>query len=98
MCAEIDETGERHLYLATSAKYPPLSDGLGQNFAVPLGAAIDVAQGTTADVGSGVYSVGWDGESASPAVLKLLATIRDKGTVEGVWRHTEGEFKRITGH
>jgi hypothetical protein len=29
-------------------------------------------------------------------VLELLAGLREKGMVDEVWRHTEGEFKRIT--
>jgi len=94
VCAEIDETGERHLYLATSARYPPVSGGGGgggggRDLAVPLGDGVDVARGTTGEVGSGVYSVGWDGESASPAVWELLAGLRNKGMVEEIWRHTE---------
>lgn len=48
------------------------------------------------EIGSGVYSVGWDCESASSAVRDLLAELREKGMVEEVWQHTEGEFKRIT--
>jgi hypothetical protein len=96
VCVPIEETGERHLYLATSARYPPVSGGSGHDFAVPLGDGVDVARGTTGGGGSGVYSVGWDDESSSPAVRKLLAGFRDKGMVEEVWRHTEGEFKRIT--
>lgn len=97
VCVPIEETGERHLYLATSARYPPVSGGEGRGFAVPLGDGVDVARGTTGGVGSGVYSVGWDGESSFPVVWKLLAGLREKGMVEDVWRHTESEFKRITG-
>jgi hypothetical protein len=93
ICVPIEESGERHLYLATSAKFPPLS-GRG-NTAVSLGDRIDIAKGMTGRIGSGVYSVGWDCESSPPAVLELLAGFRDRGMVEEVWRHTEGEFKRI---
>lgn len=89
----LDESGERHLYLATNARFPAIkgrSDGVQQEDRV------DVALGTTGETGSGVYSVGSDCESASRAVQKLLAELRKKGIVEEVWRHTEGEFKRIT--
>lgn len=93
ICVPIQESGERHLYFATSARFPPVSgDGSG----VPLGAGVDVARGTTGEVGSGVYSVEWDGACASFKVQKLLAGYRDKGMVEEIWRHTESEFKRIT--
>lgn len=96
VCVPIEECGERHLYLATSARYPPLSRGTERDSAVPLGDGLDVARGTTGEVGSGVYSVGWDGESSSPAVRKMLAGLRDMNMVERIWQHTESEFKRIT--
>ena len=93
ICVPIEESGERHLYLATSAKYPP---GRGKSDAVRLGEGVEVAQGTTGETGSGVYSVGWDCESASQTVQNLLAELREKGMVEEIWRHTEKEFQRIT--
>lgn len=89
----VEESGERHLYLATSARFPSVRD---RSAAVRLGDGVGVALGTTGEIGSGVYSVGWDCESASSAVRELLAELREKGMVEEVWRHTEGEFKRIT--
>ena len=57
---------------------------------------VGMARGTTGEARSRVYSVGWDGESAPPAVQKLLAGFRDKGMVEEIWQHTEKEFRRIT--
>jgi hypothetical protein len=93
VCVPVEECGERQLYLATSAKFPPLTGG---SATVRLGDGAGVALGTTGEVGSGVYSVGWDCESASPAGRELLAGLREKGMVDEVWRHTESEFKRIT--
>ena len=89
----LDECGERHLYLATSARYPPRE---GVCTAVRLGDEVKVAIGSTGEVGSGVYSVGSDGESASSEARELLAGLREKGMVDQVRRHTELEFKRIT--
>lgn len=97
VCVPVEEAGERHLYLATSAKYPPASGGGGgSKSGVPLGNEIEVMRGSTGVVRSGVYSVGWDGESCSPAVRELLADLRDRGMVDELWRHTQGEYKRIT--
>ena len=93
----IEECGERQLYVATSARYPPASVGSDGGAGVPLGDETDVARRTTGEIGNGTYSVKSDGESASPAVQKLLTGYRDRGMVEEVWRHTESEFDRITG-
>jgi hypothetical protein len=89
----IEECGERHLYLATSARYPPRE---GESTAVRLGDSVEVAMGSTGEVGTGVYSVGPDCESASSEARELLTGLREKGMVEEVWQHTELEFKRIT--
>jgi hypothetical protein len=94
ICVPIEECGERHLYLATSARYPA---GSGQSRAVPVGDGVEVAQGTTGQVGSGVYSTLWDCENSPSAVIQLLAEYRDKGMVDAVWKHTEDEFNRIIG-
>ena len=89
----IEECGERHLYLVTSARYPPRE---AESTAVRLGDSVEVAIGSNGEVGSGVYSVGSDCESASSEVRELLAGLREKGMVEDVWRHTELEFERIS--
>ena len=89
------ECGERHLFLATSAKYPA---GTGKDASgVPLAGEVSVARGTSGEIGTGVYTVGSDGESAGPKVMKLLVKSRKEGVVEKIWKHTEDEFKRITG-
>ena len=92
----VKECGERQLYVATSGRYPPAVVEGEDASGVPLGDGVELARGTTGEVGSGVYSVGWDGMSASAKVEKLLAGYRDKGMVEEVRRHTESEFDRIT--
>ena len=95
-----EECGERHLFLSTSAKYPPGSTSEGAEEAasgVPLADQIEVARGTDGKVGSGVYSIGSDVESVGPDVEALLAKLRNEGIADKIWEHTEGEFKRITG-
>lgn len=90
------EVGERHVFLATSARYPA---GMNVDAAsgVPLAGTITVARGTSSKIGSGTYSVDSQGESAKPKVEELLAQFRKEGMVEKVWKHIEDEFKRITG-
>ncbi|KAI0421198.1 NAD(P)-binding protein [Xylaria grammica] len=89
----IDESGQRHLFLATSAKFPP-ANGVAAG-GVPLGDGVEVAVGTSGEVGSGVYSIGADCEGVSPGVLKLLHDLRERGLVQEVSRHTEDEFRQI---
>ncbi|PQE14209.1 short-chain dehydrogenase reductase SDR protein [Rutstroemia sp. NJR-2017a BVV2] len=90
----IEESGQRHLFLATSAMFPTQS---GQEAGVELPGRLEIATGTTGEIGSSVYSVGSDCESASPAAMELLAELRRVGMVEEVWRHTDSEFRRVTG-
>ncbi|KAJ5773150.1 hypothetical protein N7457_008046 [Penicillium paradoxum] len=90
------ESGERHLFFATSAKYPPrarLDDADG----VALSEGVEVARGTDGEVGSGVYSIGWTGEDSGPQVVEILAGLRAQGMRQKVWEHTVGEFDRILG-
>lgn len=91
------ECGERHLYLATSAKYPPASAGETAASMVPLGDGLSVAIGIDGKVASGVYSIEQNLESAGPNVEALLAEFRKEGLVEEVWKRTTEEFRRITG-
>lgn len=90
VCVPIEESGERQLYISTSAKFP---DSKCENVAVQLGDGVKVARGTTWQMGSGLYSVAWDCESASN--FDLFAELRGKGMVDEVWRHTEREFERV---
>jgi hypothetical protein len=89
-----EESGERHLFFATSAMYPA---GTGGEKAPGVPGGVAVARGTNGEIGGGVYSINQNGESAGPKVEELLAKMRKEGVVEKLWKHTEGEYKRITG-
>jgi len=91
----VTEVGERQLFLATSARYPA-SPARDTASGVPLADGVLIAKGTDGEIGSGVYSVDWKGESAGPKVEELLAKMRKEGVVEQVWKHTEEEYNRIT--
>jgi hypothetical protein len=93
----IEECGERHVFLATSAKYPAGTSGSDETAGVSLEGDVSIARGTDGKPGSGVYSIDEDGESAGLKVEELLVNLRKEGMVEQVWSHVEGEFKRITG-
>jgi len=61
----VEDSGERHIFLATSAKFPAVG---GQSDGVRLEDGVEVAIGSTGEVAGGLYSVGHECESASPAV------------------------------
>lgn len=90
------ESGARHLFLATSARYPArmsTDDVAG----VPMIGKISVAMATDGMVGGGVYSVDSNGEGPKIRAVGILAKLRGEGMKEKVWVHTESEFGRITG-
>ncbi|MCJ1316207.1 hypothetical protein MMC15_001527 [Xylographa vitiligo] len=91
-----EECGARHVFLATSAKYPPRTGGEG-TAGVPLPEGVAVARGTDGRSGSGAYSIDGSGESTGPKVEALLAGFRREGLVDTVWQDTEAQFTRITG-
>jgi len=90
------DAGERHVFLATSAKYPAGKKGENAD-GVPLAAGIEIARGTDGVLGSGVYSIDMLGEPAKPHVNQVLGDYRAEGMVEWVWQNIEDEFVRITG-
>jgi hypothetical protein len=91
-----DEAGERQLFFATSARFPPRT-AEGAAAGVPLAPGVGVARGTDGKPGSGVYSISIEGESAKPKVEQLLAEYRENGTRQKVWEDTERELVRVTG-
>ncbi|KAI1425153.1 hypothetical protein F5Y12DRAFT_395983 [Xylaria sp. FL1777] len=93
----IDETGERQIYFATSARFPPLDDGRRDADGVALGRGIDVAVGVDGKVSGGVYSIDYEAEGTSERVQELMRHYIDDNTAEKIWNHTEKEYVRVTG-
>ena len=86
------ESGARHLFLATSARFRAKE---GVEEAVPLGEGVKVARGNDGVEGSGVYSIDQNNDSAGAAVEELLKNYRKEGTMEKVWEMIEEEYERI---
>ena len=87
----IDESGERHLYAATSAAYPPKAGEKG-------GVEVEdgqVKKGSAGEVGSGAYLIGSDGELR--ANEKVLKNLRGKDAGAKVWAHTMEMFESVRG-
>ncbi|KAH8649218.1 putative short-chain dehydrogenases/reductase [Xylariales sp. PMI_506] len=91
-----EESGERHLFLSTSGRYPP-----GQSDASIVGVAVNgdmsVAKGSNGKAGSGVYTVDERCESGGAQVDAQLDKLREDGTAQKVREHIEADFIRITG-
>jgi len=87
-----DESGERHLFLATSAKYPPRTNASVSG--VPLDSDVMIAVGTNGEASSGVYSIDEKNESAGPSVVQILADHRRAGRDELLMKTTAAETKR----
>jgi hypothetical protein len=90
LCVPIEECGERHAFLATSPRCPSASEGRHGKLEG------DTLRGSDGKLGSGAYSIGWDGESSPKKVERLLEKYRDDGTGEAVWRHTLDVFAKAT--
>ncbi|BDD60380.1 hypothetical protein MPDQ_002369 [Monascus purpureus] len=94
----IEESGERHVFLATSPKYPAKEETESQSQdSTAMADRVETAVGSDGRVGSGVYTVGALGESADETVLRVLDDLRQEGMKEKIWQNLQDEFERITG-
>ena len=78
------ESGERHVYTATSKNYPPL--------AVPNESAV---VGSTGVKGSGAYLLRWDGTPSGAADVMEKYRLQNAG--QKIWKHTLDVFDRVCG-
>jgi hypothetical protein len=89
----LKESGQRHLFHATSARYPPagVKDPPGAGVAMPSG--VEVAKGSDWKEGSGCYLLNYDGETT--ADKNLLDEYRKRGMGKKIWQHTHEVFDRV---
>ncbi|KAJ5171986.1 hypothetical protein N7492_004579 [Penicillium capsulatum] len=81
----IEESGERHLYAATSERFPSRIEGMNEGR--------DIAVGSDGTRGSGSYWLNWNGE-AFPRNSKL-DKVREECAGDRVVHHTEEVFQRV---
>jgi len=79
-----DEAGDRHVFLATSARYSAGSSDLAAGVPLSVVDGLPLARGTDGKLGSGVYSINASGESAGSKVEEALVSLRSRGMVEKV--------------
>ena len=91
MTIGIEESGERHLYVATSKAYPAKS---GNESGVDTG-TVAIRKGSAGEAGSGAYLIGSDGEVRVNE--KVVNELRRKGAGEKIWRHLLSTLKSVRG-
>lgn len=89
-----EECGERHIFFATSALYPPLRDSAATSGVLWTGNP-DRARGSNGQGGSGIYTIDNKGESSPQKVEQLLADFRDNGTAEAVCKYVATDIERV---
>ena len=87
----IGESGERHLYTATSARYPAKNGTEAGVNAI----GEQVIKGSTGEAGSGAYLIGSGNEFR--ANEKVLEELRSKDAGPKILEHTLKTFKDIKG-
>ncbi|KAI9847157.1 MAG: hypothetical protein M1837_003019 [Sclerophora amabilis] len=84
------ESGERHLFHSTSARYP--SNGASSSQGVPVSDGSQVAIGSRGEPGTGSYLMNWKGETQVAG--KTMQQYRAEGMPEFVWKHTTDLLER----
>ena len=88
----VEESGERHLYAATSPRFAPAA---GARPSKTSGYGEDVAEGSDGRPGSGFYRLASDGSTYAPS--KVMQQYREDGTRGLIWKHTLDLFASVRG-
>ena len=91
----LPESGQRHLFHATSARYPPAAINGAPAAGSSLPEGVSIAKGADGTEGSGFYSIGWDGEPGGDRAIMDAFLKRDMPKT--IWDHTLSIFKRVLG-
>ncbi|GAB1204023.1 short-chain dehydrogenase/reductase [Aspergillus pseudonomiae] len=83
---DLNESGERHLYAASSPRFPPqkYKDGIP-----------DAAEGSDGHPGSGFYRLSSTGSTYKPS--KIMEVYRAEGVRSSIWQHTLDVFAKVRG-
>ena len=89
----LEESGQRHLFHATSARFPPagVRGSPGAGVAMPKGMV--VAKGENGREGTGCYLLGFDGETVGDQ--RILDGYRKRDYGKKIWEHTQEVFDRV---
>ncbi|KAE8368051.1 hypothetical protein BDV27DRAFT_122927 [Aspergillus caelatus] len=93
MSISSQESGERHLFISTSAAYPPATPKDPANAGVPLVEGVKTSVASTGKIGGGSYILKYDGANA--ANEKLMSGYRAEDFPKKIWAHTLETFKKV---
>ncbi|KAG9231317.1 hypothetical protein BJ875DRAFT_123238 [Amylocarpus encephaloides] len=90
---DVEECGQRQLFIATSGIYPPakLADDSPLASRAPIPKGLSPVKGGDRKVGSGGYLASWNCE---PTGRPLLDDYRAQGVSKTIWEHTMGVFDK----
>lgn len=83
------ESGERHLFAATSPQFPPRACKDNDHDDATA------AEGSDGNPGSGFYRLGSDGSTSQPS--KVMQQYREDGVGGLIWKHTLDVFAKVRG-
>ncbi|KAB8203414.1 short chain dehydrogenase [Aspergillus parasiticus SU-1] len=87
------ESGERHVFISTSAAYPPAAPEDPTNAGVPLVEGVKTSVASTGKIGGGSYILNYDGANA--AKERLMSGYRAENFPKKIWAHTLETFKKV---
>ncbi|KAB8226573.1 hypothetical protein BDV33DRAFT_162440 [Aspergillus novoparasiticus] len=93
MSISSQESGERHVFISTSAAYPPAAPEDPTNAGVPLVEGVKTSVASTGKIGGGSYILNYDGANA--ANEKLMSGYRAEDFPKKIWAHTLETFKKV---
>lgn len=90
-----EETGQRQLFHATSAMFPPAWPAAKMQTArgVSLASGVSVGIGAAGQSGSGGYLVNWNGDRAKKA--SMPSGMKEQEVSEAIWERTAEVFRRV---
>jgi len=88
----VEECGERQLFHATSARYPPRKSATSGAEARAAGVARP--EGVEVAKADGAYLLNWNGEIGEG---KCMKGYRERGMGKVVWEHTVSMFESVGG-
>lgn len=88
------ESGERHVFLATSAVWPAARSG-SEGVKLPHESGLSMADGIDGEQGSGVYTVEEYGRGPAEKVRELLLEYRADGTRDKLWEYVEAKLLEV---